>query len=100
MDNSSGQPVRLGSHRPSTEASDRNLAVGLGRLFSYGDGMNDTNPAVTPDRDSVDERAHLLPEELAAGSVDPQEQAEVILEESAERTEDPEGTREESTQVP
>ena len=62
--------------------------------------MTDTDPAVTPDRDSVDERAHLLPEELAAGSVDPQEQAEVILEESAERTEDPEGTREESTQVP
>ena len=37
--------------------------------------MTDTDPAVTPDRDSVDERADLLPEELAAGSVDPQEQA-------------------------
>ena len=54
----------------------------------------------TPDPDHVDERAHLLPEELAAGSDDPQAQAEVILEESAERTDDPEGTRDDSSQVP
>jgi hypothetical protein len=60
--------------------------------------MSDPTPA--PDRDAVDERAHLLPEELAVGSDDPIEQAEVILEESAERTEDPEGTRDESPQVP
>ena len=73
--------------------------MGAGHL-AYGDEMTDTGPAVSPDHDSVDERAHLLPEELAAGSADPQEQAEVILEESAERTEDPEGTREGSTQVP
>ena len=53
-----------------------------------------------PDPDRVDERAHLLPEELAAGSDDPQAQAEVILEESAERTDDPEGTRDDSSQVP
>jgi hypothetical protein len=53
-----------------------------------------------PDPDSVDERAHLLPEELAAGSADPQRQAEVILEESAERTLDPEGTQGSSSQVP
>lgn len=44
-----------------------------------------------PDQDSVDERAHLLPEELAAGSADPQQQAEAILEESAERTAAAEG---------
>lgn len=72
----------------------------MGWSRSYGDGMTDTDPAVSPPhRDSVDVRA-LLPEELVAGSVDPQVQAEVILEESAERTEDPEGTREGSTQVP
>ena len=35
----------------------------------------------------VEHRAELLPEELAAGSDDPQAQAESILEESDERTE-------------
>jgi hypothetical protein len=53
-----------------------------------------------PDPDSVDERAHLLPEELAVGSADPQQQAEVILQESAERTEGPGGTQDASSQVP
>ncbi|WP_377643435.1 hypothetical protein [Oryzobacter terrae] len=53
-----------------------------------------------PDQDDVDERAHLLPEELAVGSDDPQEQARVILEESQERTEHPEETRADSTQSP
>ena len=53
-----------------------------------------------PDPDRVEERAHLLPEELAVGSDDPETQAEVILEESAERTADPEGTRDDSSQVP
>lgn len=54
----------------------------------------------TPDPDRVEERAHLLPEELAVGSDDPQSQAEAILEESDERTQDPEGTRDDSSQVP
>lgn len=54
----------------------------------------------TPDQDRVASRAELLPEEQAAGSQDPEEQAEAILEESDERTEDPEGTREESHQTP
>lgn len=54
----------------------------------------------TPQRDSVDERAHLLPEELAVGSADPQRQAEAILKESAERTLDPDGTQDSSSQVP
>lgn len=53
-----------------------------------------------PDEDHVHSRAHLLPEELAAGSDDPDEQARVILEESEERTEEPERTRRESTQTP
>ena len=48
----------------------------------------------------VESRADLLPEELAAGSDDPGEQAREILEESDERTEHPEETRRESTQTP
>jgi hypothetical protein len=53
-----------------------------------------------PDDDRVETRAELLPEELAAGSDDPEAQAEAILEESDERTQDPEGTQAESTQTP
>lgn len=45
-------------------------------------------------------RAELLPEEQAAGSHDPEEQAQAILEESDERTEHPEQTRRDSTQTP
>jgi hypothetical protein len=52
-----------------------------------------------PDEDHIESRADLLPEEAAAGSDDPHEQAEVILEESAERTEDPAGTGAESVQT-
>jgi hypothetical protein len=54
----------------------------------------------TPGEDRVGERALLLPEEIAAGSEDPQGQAEAILTESDQRTDDPELTREESTQTP
>lgn len=46
------------------------------------------------DRERAETRAALLPEEQAAGSEDPQAQAEEILEESDERTADPEGTGE------
>lgn len=53
-----------------------------------------------PDPEHVTTRAHLLPEEKQAGSADPQAQAEEILEESLERTDDPEGTRRESQQTP
>jgi hypothetical protein len=45
-------------------------------------------------------RARLLPEEAVVGSDDPREQAEAILEESRERTEDPQGTRHASKQTP
>ncbi len=48
----------------------------------------------------VDTRAELLPEEQTAGSDAPVDQAQAILEESDERTADPEGTRHESTQTP
>ncbi len=54
----------------------------------------------SPDDERVDSRAELLPEERVAGSDDPHAQAAEILEESDERTDDPEGTRAESTQTP
>lgn len=53
-----------------------------------------------PDADRIDERALLLPEEVAAGSDDPQAQAEAILAESDRRTAEPEATQQESPQSP
>jgi hypothetical protein len=52
-----------------------------------------------PDDEHVASRAELLPEEVAAGSDDPQRQAEVILQESQERTDDPARTGAESEQT-
>lgn len=52
------------------------------------------------DRERIAERAELLPEEEAAGSDDPSGQAEAILQESDERTDQPRETRAESTQTP
>jgi hypothetical protein len=54
----------------------------------------------TPDEHDVETRAMLLPEEQAVGSETPRGQAEAILEESMDRTEDPEGTRHASSQTP
>lgn len=54
----------------------------------------------TPGDDRIERRAELLPEELAAGSDAPEEQAKAILEDSDERTEHPEETRHESSQTP
>lgn len=54
----------------------------------------------TPDDARVESRAELLPEEQAAGSEDPTAQAEAILAESDERTQDPEQTRQDSAQTP
>jgi len=51
------------------------------------------------DEDRIAERAHLLPEEIAAGSADPQAQAEQILAESDRRTDEPEQTQQESVQA-
>jgi hypothetical protein len=52
------------------------------------------------DEERVGQRAsELLPEERAAGSDDPLAQAEAILAESDERTDDPEGTQRESVQT-
>ena len=53
-----------------------------------------------PDEDRIEHRAQLLPEEQAAGSDDPELQAEVLLQDSDERTEHPQQTRHESTQTP
>lgn len=52
------------------------------------------------DEARTDRRAELLPEEHAAGSDVPHEQAAAILEESDRRTDDPEGTQHASTQTP
>ena len=58
-------------------------------------------PDTEPDAERVHERAvDLLPEEVAAGSDDPQAQAAAILADSDERTDDPRGTKEASTQTP
>lgn len=53
-----------------------------------------------PEDERVESRAELLPEEVAAGSDDPERQAEIILEDSDERTEHPEETKRRSTQTP
>jgi hypothetical protein len=55
----------------------------------------------TADEHRVADRAgHLLPEEVAAGSANPEAQAEAILAESDERTAAPERTQQESPQSP
>jgi hypothetical protein len=56
-----------------------------------------TEPA---DESRIERRADLLPEEVTAGSDDAEAQAEAILEESDERTENPQETRHESHQTP
>jgi hypothetical protein len=53
----------------------------------------------SPDDERISSRAELLPEEEAAGSDDPQHQAEEILRDSDERTEHPEETGRASTQT-
>ena len=53
-----------------------------------------------PDHERVERRAQLLPEEETAGSDDPELQAEIVLEDSDERTANPEETKERSTQTP
>ena len=53
-----------------------------------------------PSDKNVTQRAELLPEEQTAGSDDAEAQARAILEESEERTQDPEGTRHDSSQTP
>lgn len=54
----------------------------------------------TPDEHSVASRKGLMPDEKAAGSDDPEAQAEQILKESEDRTLHPERTRQELKQTP
>jgi hypothetical protein len=54
----------------------------------------------TPDDERIHNRARLLPEEQASGSDDPDAQAEAILADSDERTNEPEKTKRESVQTP
>ena len=54
-----------------------------------------------PDVDRVESRAHLLPEEMAAGGIaDPEALAAAVLDDSDRRTAAPEETRRESVQTP
>ena len=62
--------------------------------------MVSQSPEDAEDRERIQSRAELLPEEESAGgSDDPEAQAAAILEESDERTDDPSGTRAESSQT-
>jgi len=54
----------------------------------------------TPDEERIDSRSRLTPEEAAVGSADPHRQAEIILEDSEERTAHPEETKRTSSQTP
>jgi len=53
-----------------------------------------------PDEARIGARAHLTPEEAAAGSDDAHRQAEIILEDSDDRTAHPEETKRASSQTP
>ncbi len=58
-------------------------------------------PTERPAPERIEQRARELnPEELAAGSDDPQAQAEAILADSDARTEHPAATRRASAQTP
>ena len=52
------------------------------------------------DEARITSRADLLPEEASVGSEDPEAQAAAILQESDDRTDRPEETRQEYTQTP
>ncbi len=63
--------------------------------------MSESGDEQSQGQSRVERRAaDLHPEEERAGSDDPQAQAEAILAESDERTDDPEGSRHDSTQTP
>ncbi|VXB68608.1 hypothetical protein [Nocardioides sp. AX2bis] len=54
-----------------------------------------------PSEKNVEQRANRLPEEHAAGPADdPEAQAQAILEESQERTDDASGTQADTPQTP
>ena len=53
-----------------------------------------------PEERDVATRSDVLPEEAAPGTEVPRAQAEAVLEESQERTLDPDGTQRDYTQTP
>ncbi len=94
-----GVPVRI-----ETAASPDDAVARLLRIAGYGAGVSDQRsddqPGERPDDDRIESRGQLLPEEQAAGSDDPELQAEVILADSDERTARPEQSKQRSTQTP
>lgn len=89
--------VDNGSLSPTEAAEVVVRRLGLPRRF---EAMSESTEQAGQDEDRVERRAELLPEEESVGSADPHAQAEAILAESDERTDDPEGTRESYTQTP
>lgn len=89
-------PRVTSAHRTVEQPTPRPRQLGHGpaaRLYAPGMTHN-------PEQDAVETREQLLPEELEAGSDDPEAQARAILAESEERTLHPEQTRDDSTQTP
>ena len=85
----------LGTPAPAGRSAGRGTVGGMS-----GDERERDEHEAAQEAERVGERAHLLPEELAAGSDDPERQAAAILAESDERTAEPELTRAGSTQTP
>lgn len=84
---------------PGAEPADDDADLDAADTDSDTDSDTDTDS--DSDVERVDARAHLLPEEIAAGgSADAHRQARVILEDSDRRTEKPESTAADSTQLP
>ena len=69
-------------------------------MIANARGYRDRMTEHERDEERAETRSELLPEEEAAGSEAPLAQAAEILEESDERTADPEGTQRRSTQTP
>jgi uncharacterized protein (TIGR00725 family) len=90
-----GVPIPIETADSAAHAVDR-----LARLIEQAGMGNVQRMSEKPDDDRIESRGHLLPEETAAGSDDPERQAEVILEDSDERTARPEETKRRSTQTP
>ena len=71
-----------------------------GTAADYRGAVSQNSEHQTPEHEHVETRSELLPEEQVAGSDDPAAQAAAILADSDERTDDPDGTRDDSVQTP
>jgi uncharacterized protein (TIGR00725 family) len=94
LSDSAGQLVEIETAAGPSDAVGRLL-----RRAGYRAGVSDERDELGDD-ERVETRGQLLPEEQAAGSDDPELQAEVILADSDERTAHPEETKRRSTQTP